>query len=49
MTWSPPASGSPEVLEPVFDRMATQGYLSRDGDRLLHAQAGARAKDGARV
>ncbi|MFJ8627953.1 MDR family MFS transporter [Kitasatospora sp. NPDC093550] len=32
----------PEVLEPVFDRMATEGYLVRDGDRLVHTEAGTR-------
>ncbi|MFE6056373.1 MDR family MFS transporter [Kitasatospora sp. NPDC056446] len=30
----------PEVLEPVFDRMAAEGYLVRDGDRLTHTEAG---------
>ncbi|MFD8754802.1 DHA2 family efflux MFS transporter permease subunit [Kitasatospora sp. NPDC059577] len=32
----------PEVLEPVFDRMAAEGYLVRDGDRLVHTEAGTR-------
>ncbi|MER6302677.1 MDR family MFS transporter [Kitasatospora sp. NPDC001539] len=32
----------PEVLEPVFDRMAAEGYLVRDGDRLTHTEAGTR-------
>ncbi|MFE5586488.1 MDR family MFS transporter [Kitasatospora sp. NPDC056531] len=30
----------PEVLEPVFDRMTAQGYLTRDGDRFTHTEAG---------
>ncbi|MFD4530854.1 MDR family MFS transporter [Kitasatospora sp. NPDC058397] len=30
----------PEVLEPVFDRMAAEGYLTRDGDRLSPTEAG---------
>ncbi|MFD7587236.1 MDR family MFS transporter [Kitasatospora sp. NPDC059811] len=30
----------PEVLEPVFDRMAAEGYLTRDGDRLSPTDAG---------
>ncbi|MFD4656810.1 MDR family MFS transporter [Kitasatospora sp. NPDC058444] len=30
----------PEVLEPVFDRMATEGYLTRDGDALSPTEAG---------
>ncbi|MFG2847604.1 MDR family MFS transporter [Kitasatospora sp. NPDC048296] len=32
----------PEVLEPVFDRMTAEGYLTRDGDRFTHTEAGAR-------
>ncbi|MFI5647804.1 MDR family MFS transporter [Kitasatospora sp. NPDC051705] len=32
----------PEVLEPVFDRMTVEGYLTRDGDRLTHTEAGTR-------
>lgn len=32
----------PEVLEPVFDRMAAEGYLTRDGDRLSPTEAGTR-------
>ncbi|MER7666956.1 MDR family MFS transporter [Kitasatospora sp. NPDC096128] len=32
----------PEVLEPVFDRMAAEGYLTRDGDRLTPTEAGTR-------
>ncbi|WP_030243131.1 MDR family MFS transporter [Streptomyces sp. NRRL S-350] len=32
----------PEVLEPVFDRMAAEGYLLRDGDRLTPTEAGTR-------
>ncbi|MFF7988728.1 MDR family MFS transporter [Kitasatospora xanthocidica] len=32
----------PEVLEPVFDRMAAEGYLVRDGDHLVHTEAGTR-------
>ncbi|MEU3570247.1 MDR family MFS transporter [Kitasatospora sp. NPDC036755] len=32
----------PEVLEPVFDRMAAEGYLTRDGDRLSSTEAGTR-------
>ncbi|MFD8784028.1 MDR family MFS transporter [Kitasatospora sp. NPDC059599] len=32
----------PEVLEPIFDRMAAEGYLVRDGDRLVHTEAGTR-------
>ncbi|WP_243436746.1 MDR family MFS transporter, partial [Streptomyces sp. FH025] len=31
----------PEVLEPVFDRMTAEGYLTRDGDRLTPTDAGA--------
>ncbi|MFJ2809949.1 MDR family MFS transporter [Kitasatospora sp. NPDC087271] len=30
----------PEVLEPVFDRMAAEGYLTRDGDRLSPTETG---------
>ncbi|MFJ7908981.1 MDR family MFS transporter [Kitasatospora sp. NPDC096204] len=30
----------PEVLEPVFDRMAAEGYLLRDGDHLSLTEAG---------
>ncbi|WP_316525680.1 MDR family MFS transporter [Kitasatospora brasiliensis] len=30
----------PEVLEPVFDRMATEGYLRREGDLLAPTDAG---------
>ncbi|MEU1286037.1 MDR family MFS transporter [Kitasatospora sp. NPDC005856] len=30
----------PEVLEPVFDRMAAEGYLTRDGDALSPTAAG---------
>ncbi|MFJ9694004.1 MDR family MFS transporter [Kitasatospora sp. NPDC101183] len=30
----------PEVLEPVFDRMAAEGHLTRDGDRLALTDAG---------
>ncbi|MFD7595930.1 MDR family MFS transporter [Kitasatospora sp. NPDC059812] len=30
----------PEVLEPVFDRMAAEGYLTRDSDRLSPTDAG---------
>ncbi|MER7753757.1 MDR family MFS transporter [Kitasatospora sp. NPDC097643] len=32
----------PEVLEPVFARMAAEGYLTRDGDRLTATEAGSR-------
>lgn len=32
----------PEVLLPVFDRMVTEGYLTRDGSLLSHTPAGAR-------
>jgi EmrB/QacA subfamily drug resistance transporter len=32
----------PEVLEPVFDRMTAEGYLTRDGGRFTHTEAGAR-------
>ncbi|KJS52433.1 MFS transporter [Streptomyces rubellomurinus subsp. indigoferus] len=32
----------PEVLEPVFDRMTAQGFLTRDGDRLAPTEAGSR-------
>ncbi|MER7584155.1 MFS transporter, partial [Kitasatospora sp. NPDC097691] len=32
----------PEVLEPVFDRMATEGYLVRDGDALVNTERGIR-------
>ncbi|MFD7829120.1 MDR family MFS transporter [Kitasatospora sp. NPDC059803] len=30
----------PEALEPVFDRMAAEGYLTRDGDRLSPTDTG---------
>ncbi|MFJ6382785.1 MDR family MFS transporter [Kitasatospora sp. NPDC092039] len=30
----------PEVLEPVFTRLTTEGYLLRDGDRLSPTEAG---------
>ncbi|MBV2154974.1 MDR family MFS transporter [Kitasatospora sp. SUK 42] len=30
----------PEVLEPVFDRMTAEGYLTRDGDRLAPTDTG---------
>ncbi|MFD7904800.1 MDR family MFS transporter [Kitasatospora sp. NPDC057904] len=32
----------PEVLEPVFDRMTDEGYLTRDGDQLIPTEAGRR-------
>ena len=32
----------PEVLLPVFDRMADEGFLIRDGSLLSHTEAGAR-------
>lgn len=32
----------PEVLLPVFDRMVTEGYLTREGSLLSHTPAGAR-------
>ncbi|MEU6252709.1 MDR family MFS transporter [Streptomyces sp. NPDC047043] len=32
----------PEVLLPVFDRMADEGFLTRDGSLLSHTEAGAR-------
>lgn len=32
----------PEVLLPVFDRMAAEGYLTRDGSLLSHTAAGTR-------
>ncbi|MQS15891.1 DHA2 family efflux MFS transporter permease subunit [Streptomyces kaniharaensis] len=32
----------PEVLEPVFDRLTAEGYLTRDGDLLTPTEAGIR-------
>ncbi|RAG82656.1 MFS transporter [Streptacidiphilus pinicola] len=35
----------PEVLDPVFDRMVAEGYLTRSHDFLDHTQAGAQQVD----